>query len=97
MKNIKLNFLRGPFGDETSNYSLEFEKGTAVQALIDFALSQTREWGSIWINGRKYSCKLEYKYGKVISDNIPPDIKLQKIRSGFCNGGWSLMSYDIVI
>lgn len=95
MKSIKLEFLRGLFGDETSNYSLKFEKGTTVQDVIDFALSQTREWGSIWINGEKSRCKLEYKCEKVTSDNISPDLKSRKIKSGFSNGRWSLMSYDL--
>lgn len=97
MKNIELVYMRGPFGDETSNYDLKFEKGTTVQDVIDFVLSRTGEWGSIRIDRGKSRCKLEYKYGKVTSDNIPPDLKSRKIRSGFSNGGWSLMSYDLTI
>lgn len=95
MKNIKLEFLRGPFGDETSNYSLKFEKGTTVQDVIDFALSQTREWGSIWVIDGKSRVKMEYKYGKIFSDNISDSLKTKKVKKGFANGGWSLMSYDL--
>lgn len=97
MKNIELVYMEGPFGDETSNYDLKFEKRTTVQDVIDFALSERNEWGTIRVSGKKSRYKMEYKYGKTILDEIPDTIKSKRIERGFANGGWSLMSYDLVI
>lgn len=97
MKSIELVYMRGPFGDETSNYDLKFEKGTTVQDVIDFALSRKKEWGTIWISGKKSRYKMEYRSGKTILDEIPDTIKSKRIERGFANGGWSLMSYDLTI
>lgn len=102
MKDIKLYHKAGPFGDETSLYDMEFEEGTTVQDLIDFALSKKQEWGYIRTSGDSlrrlsYSHVTEYRYGKIIGNNIPNNICQKKVRKGFASGGWTRMDYTVEI
>lgn len=91
----------GPFGDETSLYSVDFPKGATVSDLIDFALSNTREWGRINIKPDILKIlstyRLEYRYGVTISDTIPPSIKYSPIKKVSAHGGWTMMDYNIEI
>ena len=101
MKDIKLIHRAGPFGDETSLYVIDFESGTTVQDLIDFALAKKRDWGDIDIRNdisrTKPIYRLTYRYGKIESDNIPENIKQARIRRGSANGGWTFMAYMIEV
>ena len=102
MNKIRLYHKAGPFGDETSMYELEYERGTTVQDLIEFALSNTREWGKIEINkypkqSFPYDYTLEYRYGQLTNGFIPDNIRQMEIRKGTANGGWSLMTYTIMV
>lgn len=101
----------GPYGDETSSYDVKVQKeGFKVKDLCEYVLGKDKEykeWGEIYImgKGRPYEFltkdvdtpiyKLEYKWGEILSDNIPDEIKEKTFTECKANGGWSLMSYRI--
>lgn len=101
MEPFTLYLKRGPFSDETSIYSVVMNKEMTVSDLIDYAISQNDEWGFISIIGDnglfKPICRLEYRWGKIVSDTIPDETKGAKIKDIGAYGGWSRMDYDIRI
>lgn len=98
---FSLTHVRGPFGDECSIYDVNFQHGATVSDLISFALSNTREWGYISVHRKRghfpYRHMFEYKYGQVVYDVIPNEIKEKVIKKASAYGGWSKMDYDIEI
>ena len=106
---IKFNQTGGPYGDETSSYDIEITKeGLTLRELIDYVISDEREWGDIDIIGKgqpydwctediDYTVyRLSYKHGKVLEDNIPEEIKDKAIPECKAHGGWSLMDYRVI-
>ena len=58
------------------------------------------EWGYIGIHkhGSIFGEPLcEYQHGKIVSDNIPDNIKEKRIHIVTANGGWSRMDYRIYL
>lgn len=92
MKPFEFTESKGPFGDACSLYNAKIRKSITVQDLIDYVLEEEKgEWGYIDINEHR----LEYRYGKVISDNLTDVEKQTKIKSMFAYGGWSKMDYEV--
>ena len=101
MKEIKLIYKSGPFGDECSLYNVQIEEKTTVKDIIDFALNRKEEWGDIYINNKKL---FEYRHGELLlHDNlikygIQPDSEKKKIvKNVIAYGGWSAMDYHITV
>ena len=93
----------GPYGDCTSSYDIILKKTpVTVRELIEDVVADEREWGEIsivsdithWLDN---SCALEYRWGKVIIDNIPEVIKDKEIIQCKANGGWSAMNYWLTV
>ena len=64
----------------------------SVGELIDFVLSNEKgEWGYIDVNGHR----LEYRYGKIVSDGLTEADKKTEIEKMFGYGGWSRFDYKI--
>lgn len=82
--------------DETTNYSVEINKDNVILAdIIEYVLSREKDWGYICINNFFSGIKIEYKYGSIISDNIPIEDKNRQIKLISASGGWSRMDYII--
>ena len=89
--------------DETASYSVKMTKcNVSLRDFIEYLLTEIKgEWGYVKI--QKKGCPwysstfcVEYKWGKIISDNIPDDIKGKIVPSEFiADGGWSRMDYII--
>lgn len=87
--------------DETTYYSVKItEQNISLRDFINYLLTKRKdEWGIIKI--QKQGCpwysstySLEYKWGKITSDNIPEHIKNKNISLKFsAYGGWSNMNY----
>lgn len=95
-----LKFIRTSkiFGDESSTYDVQINKdNTTVKDIIEYILSQNDEWGFIYINNFLSSKRIEYKYGVIISDNIPSEDKNKIVKIMDASGGWSRMDYRIII
>ena len=95
---IKLVYLRGPFGDETSLYKVEWTGDITVDEFIFTVLKQfPKEWGSF--ESPILTKFAEYKYGeyKITNIELYEKIRYKKIISAEANGGWSLMSYYLVV
>ena len=94
---ITLVHKQGPFGDETSIYDVHINRqNLTVNELIKYVLTIKDEWGYIDIGDtfpREH--RLEYRYGKIISDTIPTAKKQQCISNCFASGGWTRMDYII--
>lgn len=90
-------------GDETASYSVKIQKeNVSLLEFINYLLTERRtEWGYVKIQDEDCpwydsTYKVEYKWGNIVSDNIPDDIKGKIIPSEiFCDGGWSRMDYVI--
>lgn len=82
--------------DCTTIYECSTLKPFTVNDLISAVLQNTREWGEIMIGDTIFtSNKLEYRYGRIVKDNINPQNLDKKVTRVRANGGWSKMDYLI--
>lgn len=99
---FKLLKTGGPFGDETSNYKVIFDKKYTVKEFIDAVLAnRSGEWGDIMVNDkRKYDTGFpcaEYKHGKLEGKYTIGPYENYYVKAAYVNGGGSYMSYDLVL
>ena len=98
MKLLEFIHTGGPYGDETSTYNVKINKEKPIiRDIINYVLNETREWGYIVINDNMPNYDFEYRYGFIVKDNIPEEIKNTEIESITASGGWSRMDYYIKI
>ena len=84
-------------GDCTSGYNIQLDKDYTVKEFIETVLKElSKEWGYIGIydKGSWFGkpC-LEYKRGKVITDEKLEDYADKQIIEVTADGGWSRMDY----
>ena len=98
---IKLNYERGPFGDETSNYSVDTDAVYVVQFIEQVLKERSGEWGEVFISSddnHERMCVCSYNRGAIECRVSNYDTYgTAKIKSIFANGGWSKMSYVIKV
>lgn len=102
---FKFNLTGGPCSDETSCYeAVVLKENATVQDLINHIIQDcTGEWGYIDLKDKDcpwYSStyRLEYRWGKIVSDNIPDSYKNIPLPPKLkASGGWSRMDYIIPI
>ena len=90
-------------GDETASYSVRIDKeNVSLREFINHLITKRNgEWGYVKI--QKNGCpwyssiyEVEYRWGQIVSDNIPEDVKDKIIPTEiFGDGGWSRMDYVI--
>lgn len=98
MELLEFKCTGGPYGDETSSYDVKVNKKfVTVNDIINYVLDKKYEWGYICINSHGLTEDFEYRYGTIIKDNIPEEIKSSNINSITASGGWSRMDYYIKI
>ena len=97
MKLFELEHKGGPFGDACTLYKMVFPQETTVRELIDYVIKQFKnEWGNIDIGQwPPHMLRLEYRYGRIISDEIPEYMKDSVILDADAYGGWTNMNYII--
>ena len=98
MANFELIYQRGPFGDETSLYKLQINKENyTIHELIQDAVAKKNEWGSVEVLVGAQRYVLEYKWGSILEDHIPPQLRTAIIdkETATAHGGWSLMNYIV--
>lgn len=78
------------FGDGTGQYIVRLNEPMTVRELIEYATYKSSDWGYIEIEGKKV---LEYRYGAVLTDNIPDEQKARKISAMQLYGGYSRADY----
>lgn len=93
MKSFNLVFVRS-YGDETATYRAVFHEPMTVRELIDYATYRSSEWGYFVINGKD---SLEYRFGAVLTDKIPEEMKDKTIREMYWHGGYAMADYHIKI
>jgi hypothetical protein len=88
MKNLKFHYVQELPGDR-KDYWLEFEKGTTVLDIINFALSKKKKIGYVWVwQDMGPILQLEYFKGRVLFDQLSDNIKNAEIkRAGVVIGG----------
>ena len=96
MKNLKFHYNR-EIPAFRKDYSIEYENGTTVQDIIDFALSEKKKSGYIWVEGNDPISQLEYSHGKVIYDGIPNNIKTMEIWYGRALSKGIRMDYELKV
>lgn len=95
---IKLNHLRGPFGDETSLYNVSFPEEMTISEFINAVITKyPREWGNIFLFAK--GDLITYKNGRytIHDDNLYNQFKDKQIKEITAQGGWSLMDYTVYI
>lgn len=98
---IKLNYEKGPFGDETSNYNVTTDALYVAEFIEQVLKERSGEWGEILIrsnDNHEDICVCSYKRGVIERRASNYNIYgTAKIKSIFANGGWSKMSYDVKV
>lgn len=99
MELIELICEAGPFGDGMYVYDVIIKrKGATVADLINYVVNKKGDWGYIGIKGipeiSDYNA-FEYRWGEVVKDSIPDQLKDSIIQSIKARGGWSNMDYVI--
>lgn len=92
-------------GDCTCGYKVLLDKEYTVKEFVDTVLTEkNKEWGYIGIYnpsdffGRTSgNLCIEYRYGKITTENFGNDILNKKIMSVSASGGWSRMDYILHI
>ena len=94
-------------GDQCSEYFIDVSPSATVVNVIDDILSNKNEWGDIRIERgslRKNDHKFEYKYGKLLKDNMSEEEKYfwnnlldWKVVAMRGYGGWSCSDYWLTI
>jgi len=84
-------------GDATAGYEVTLDREYTVQEFIDAILqNKSNDWGYIGIEapGTFFgSPNCQYKYGSVVTEQLPADILSRKIKKAKADGGWSRMDY----
>lgn len=89
-------------GDACAPYDVKFDKQYTIGELIEEVLTRfNNEWGEFEIrhNGAGYFdtfFRVDYKYGKLLGE-VPENIANLPIISATSYGGWSAMSYNIIV
>ena len=97
MKNLKFHYVQELPGDR-KDYWLEFEKGTTVLDIINFALSKKKKIGYVWVEQDKEPIiQLEYFQGRVIFDQLSDNIKNAEIKRARVVIGGIKMDYEIKV
>lgn len=97
---FKLKSIGKVRGDCTQPYKVILDKEYTVGEFIETVLGRKGEWGYIGIEyGRSFfgNPNCEYKWGKLITPNLPDDFLPLKISSMRADGGWSRMDYLITL
>ena len=101
---MKFEQLRPEGSDCTAPYRVtNYRSKTIGEFIQEIIKDRPNEWGSI--NLQKKDCpwytstyRVEYKWGKIISDNIPSYLKSLELPDSLeAYGGWSNMDYNIPI
>lgn len=88
----------GPFGDECNTYTFTTNiEHYTIRDLIGAARLNTPEWGYIEVEYSGSVYKLEYRHGRIISNNIIEALYDKEFTEGTAYGGWSRMDYKVVI
>lgn len=92
---IKLIYKRGPFGDETSEYTLQFPDMKVIDFIAAVIKEYPGEWGYINFNGVWSNKIAEYSHGLILSMTDDADLLNTTISCEGCwaHGGWSRMDY----
>lgn len=93
MKPFEMNHIR-EFGDGCAMYEAKFNRPMTVRELMEYAVERKRERGYIHISGMRV---FEFKYGKVVYDDIAPTLKERTIAKMMWYGGYSSADYIISI
>lgn len=97
MKNLKFHYVQELPGDR-KDYWLEFEKGTTVLDIINFALSKKKKIGYVWVEQDKGQIiQLEYFQGRVIFDQLSDNIKNAEIKRARVVIGGIKMDYELKV
>lgn len=97
MKNLKFHYSRKLPGDR-KDYWLEFEEGTTVLDIIDFALFRKKKIGHVWVEQDKGPIiQLEYFRGRVIFDQLSDNIKNAGIKRARVVIGGIKMDYELKV
>ena len=117
-KIFKLVYKSGPHGDQCTTYNVKFlNSNVTLEDFLKNIVDNTSEWGTVYLkvpNSETYNLpyatenekykeiKIEYKYGKIITDRSEFSYYLdlyidQDYKNMFANGGWSCMDYFIKI
>lgn len=99
---LEFIYERGPFGDETSNYTVKTEVKTVGELIEQVIKERSQEWGTFCLEDKNSHahniCICEYRYGVITRKAKNFDIYSKaKIISVFANGGWSAMSYAVKV
>ena len=101
MELIELICVDGPFGDGMYSYDVVINKKDAtVSDLINYVVNKKGDWGYIGIEGITDVSDFnafEYRWGEIVNDGIPEQLKDKPIRLIKAHGGWSCMDYRIFL
>lgn len=99
---IKLIQTHAAGGDACAPYDVKFDKPYTIGELIEEVLTRfSNEWGDFEVRheGAGYFdsfYRVDYKYGKLLGE-VSEDIATLPIISATSYGGWSAMSYNIIV
>lgn len=84
-------------GDCCAGYEIRLEKGYTVSEFIETVLKERiNEWGYISIKKKDAGVlNCGYKYGKIISEQLPKEVLSKHINRVSASGGWTRMDYKI--
>jgi hypothetical protein len=94
---IELVHVAGPFGDETSQYEVNFPENITVEEFINIAVSQyPKWWGDFEVPDHKHNVA-KYSYGDItiLDETLYETVKDKKVSAVTAYGGWTLMTYNI--
>lgn len=94
MEELKLKFTQASptGGDETAMYDIKPNRQCTLGELVEHAMQRISEWGEIIVPGHG---RIEYRWGKLFTDNFPDDLLNRDIETIIGVGGWSRMDYRI--
>ena len=105
MELLSFRQTAGPFGDGTSEYIVTVNKKDAtIGDLIDYVLNErSKEWGEIHIRKQPGFLSinalygLEYRWGEIVKNDIPDEVKKFPLTKIQVTGGWSYMAYEVYL
>lgn len=87
-------------GDCTASYDVIPNRKCTVRELIEAELANKNSWGYIGLKDKAHILpypRCEYRWGKLISNDIPNEVLDRTIQSISASGGWSQMDYYITL